>query len=184
MATEPYLNLGLVSRSSPYLMRTLQTDICGSMRGSQEFKQLPDRRCGPACQKQLNREGSNGLSINRSSTMRGKGEAPTLSNMMESSREPKKHARKKLEILMEAAMRCKLRTTKRPNKLLETDSETKGSNNIHKTKHACIVEAHESTRKRMESTSPKDHEDHIAEKGFNSLSDEILCTSLLLCSKQ
>ena len=38
-----------------------------------------------------------------------------------------------------------------------------------KTKFACIVEAHESTRKRLESTLPKDHEDHIAGKGFNSL---------------
>ena len=65
---------------------------------------------------------------------------------------------------------CKLRTTKRPNKLQETDSETQGSNKIQKTKHACIVEAHESTRKRLESTPPKDHEDHIAEKWFNSSS--------------
>ena len=63
-------------------------------------------------------------------------------------------------------MPCKLVTTKRPNnnKLLETDSETKGSNKIQKTKHACIVEAHDSTRKRLESTLPKDHEDHISER--------------------
>ena len=38
-----------------------------------------------------------------------------------------------------------------------------------KTKYACIVEAHESTRKRLESTLPRNHEDHIAVKGFNSL---------------
>ena len=60
----------------------------------------------------------------------------------------------KLEIPMEAAMPCKLRTTKRPNNLpnmwRETDDETKGSNNVQKTKHACIVEAHESTRKLSE----------------------------------
>ena len=31
------------------------------------------------------------------------------------------------------------------------------------------MEAHESTRQRLESSLPKDHEDHIAEKGFNSL---------------
>ena len=35
--------------------------------------------------------------------------------------------------------------------------------------YACIVEAHESTRKRLESTLPRDHEDHIAEKRFNSI---------------
>ena len=66
---------------------------------------------------------------------------------------------------MKAAVPCKLRTTKRPNKLLEADSEIQGSN--RKTKHACIVEALESMRKRLESTLPRNHEDHIAEKGFN-----------------
>ena len=54
---------------------------------------------------------------------------------------------------MEAAMLCKLRTMQRSNKSRRTDNETKGSNNIQKTKHACIV-----TRKRLESTLPKDHE--------------------------
>ena len=33
-----------------------------------------------------------------------------------------------------------------------------------KTKYACIVEAHVSTRKRLESTRPRNHQDHIAEK--------------------
>ena len=67
-------------------------------------------------------------------------------------------------------MLCKLRKTKRPNKLLETDSETKGSNKIQKTKHVCIAEAHESTRKLFELTRPKDHEDHIAERDFTPMS--------------
>ena len=53
-------------------------------------------------------------------------------------------------------------------KLRETASETTESNK--KTNHACIVEAHESTRKRVETTLPKDHEDHIAESGFDSMS--------------
>ena len=39
-----------------------------------------------------------------------------------------------------------------------------------KTKYACIVEADESTRKRMEGSLHKYHEDHIAGKGMNSLS--------------
>ena len=34
---------------------------------------------------------------------------------------------------------------------------------------ACIVEADESTRKRLEGTLPKHHEHHIAGKGSNSL---------------
>ena len=32
------------------------------------------------------------------------------------------------------------------------------------------MEAHESTRKRLESTHPRNHEDHIDEQGFNSIS--------------
>ena len=37
------------------------------------------------------------------------------------------------------------------------------------TQHACIVEAHEFTRQRLESSLPKDHEDHIAGNGYNSM---------------
>ena len=43
------------------------------------------------------------------------------------------------------------------------------STRFQKTKRACIVEAHESTRQRLESSPPKDHEDHIAGKGHNSM---------------
>ena len=38
-----------------------------------------------------------------------------------------------------------------------------------KTKLACILEANESTRMRMENSEPSNHEDHIAGKGENSL---------------
>ena len=76
----------------------------------------------------------------------------------------------KLEIPMEAAVLCKMGTKKRSNKSRKTANETKESNNIQKTKRACIVEAHESTRRRLESTLPRNHEDHIAEKGFTSVS--------------
>ena len=38
-----------------------------------------------------------------------------------------------------------------------------------KTKYACIVGADESTRKRMEGTLHKGHEDHIAGRGINSV---------------
>ena len=64
-----------------------------------------------------------------------------------------KNASKKLEILME---------------LRETVAN--GDTHPHKkTAYACIVEAHESIRKRLESTLPRNHDDHIAEKGSNSL---------------
>ena len=69
-------------------------------------------------------------------------------------------------------MPWKLRTKKRPNKSRETAVEIKDSNKIQKTKHACIMEVHESTRKLLESNLPNDHEDHIAETGFNSSSGQ------------
>ena len=57
-------------------------------------------------------------------------------------------------------MSCKMETRKRASKQ---------SSNSHKiTKYACIVETHESTRKRLESTFPRNHEDHVAEKGVQS----------------
>ena len=67
---------------------------------------------------------------------------------------------------MEAAMPCEMGTKKRLKRLRETANESDESNKIQKTKLACVVEAHESTRKRLESTQPNDHEDHTAEKGF------------------
>ena len=60
-------------------------------------------------------------------------------------------------------MPCKTGSKKGLKKLRETASETDESNKIRKTKHACIVKA-------QDSILPKDHEDHIAGKGFNSIS--------------
>ena len=86
--------------------------------------------------------------------------------------ETTKNARGQLELPMEAAMPFKLKTTKSSFRHRVAKSESK---EIQKSKHACIVEAHESTRKRLEKTPPKDHEDHIAAKGFNSLSHKKFC---------
>ena len=47
--------------------------------------------------------------------------------------------------------------------------ETRGKTNEIKSKLACILEASECTRLRMEESLPKYHEDHIAGKGDNSL---------------
>ena len=63
---------------------------------------------------------------------------------------------------MLAAMPCRTRR----EEYWETWSVTENC----KTKHACIVEADESSRKRMEGPLHKDHEDHIAGKGDNSFS--------------
>ena len=69
---------------------------------------------------------------------------------------------KKLETPMAPAMLCK---TCGKNKHLETRSK----NDDFKFKFACVLEASESTRLRMEETLPNYHEDHIAGKGDNSL---------------
>ena len=78
-----------------------------------------------------------------------------------------KTQRKKLEVPMETAMSCNKGTKKRSD-FQETEAKNYESNNIPKTNHTCIVEAHESTRQRLESSLPNDHEDHIAGKGYNS----------------
>ena len=63
---------------------------------------------------------------------------------------------------MAPAMPCK---TCKKNKHGETRSKT----NDFKSNFACILEASESTRMRMEESLPKYHEDHIAGKRDNSL---------------
>ena len=55
-----------------------------------------------------------------------------------------------------------------PCKIMKKNCGSGGSNKI-KTKLACILEASESTRLRMGESVPNHHEDHIAEKGDNSL---------------
>ena len=65
-------------------------------------------------------------------------------------------------------MPCK-KGTKKHFGFQETEAKSDVSNKIPKTRHACIVEAQESTRQRLESTLSRNHEDHIAERVFNSL---------------
>ena len=68
----------------------------------------------------------------------------------------------KLETPMAPAMPCKkCKTCKH--------GVTRGKTNDFKSKLACILEASESTRMRMEESLPNHHEDHIAGKGDNSL---------------
>ena len=73
-----------------------------------------------------------------------------------------KKARRKLETPMAPAMPCK---TCKKNK----HGETRRKTNDFKSNFACILEASESTRLRMEEPPPKYHEDHIGGKGDNSL---------------
>ena len=72
------------------------------------------------------------------------------------------NAQKKLETPMAPAMPC---NTSKKSK----HGETHGKTNDSKSKLACILEASESTRLRMEESLPNYHEDHIAGKDDNSL---------------
>ena len=86
-----------------------------------------------------------------------------------------KNAWKNLEVPKPAAMLCKIRRGKH--------GETCSSCGTRKTKYACIVEADESTRKRLERTLNKDHEDHIAGWGMNSLNHYNLVRESILMLK-
>ena len=72
------------------------------------------------------------------------------------------NARQKLETPMAPAMPCK--TCKKSKK-----GDTRSKTDDFKSKFACILEAIESTRLRMEECLPNYHEDHIAGIGHNSL---------------
>ena len=88
-----------------------------------------------------------------------------------------KNARRKLETPMVPAMPC---MTCKKNNHGETCSKT----NDFRSKFACILEASESTRMRMEESLPKYHEDHIAGKGTIQCNMTIWYTNLYLCLKQ
>ena len=67
--------------------------------------------------------------------------------------------------MCDAAMPCKMGTRKRLEELRETVAS--GDTHPHKiTKYSCIVEAHGCTRTSLKSTLPRNHDDHIGEKGF------------------
>ena len=69
-----------------------------------------------------------------------------------------KNARKKLETPMAPAVYCK--ASKKGK-----HGASRGKSKEIKSKLACILEASESTRLRMEDILPNHHEDHIAGKG-------------------
>ena len=69
-----------------------------------------------------------------------------------------KKAWNKLELVVGSAMPCKVQ-----NHLCRKLAAKNPT-------HACILEAHESSRKRLERTLPKDHEDRVGGKGFHSVS--------------
>ena len=67
-----------------------------------------------------------------------------------------KAARRKLEVPMPAAMPCKIH--------MKSSGETHRNIGKRKTKYACVVDADESTRPRLEGAVHKPHQDHITAK--------------------
>ena len=107
------------------------------------------------------KKNKSGLSRNRSLTTREDCAVFYFIDPADEEIKETKKTRRKLEVPMPAAMPCKIRG--------RTYKETCRTSDVRKTEYACVVEADESTRKRLEGTLHKDHEDHIAEKGTISL---------------
>ena len=82
-----------------------------------------------------------------------------------------KAARRKLEVPMPAAMLCKIP--------IKNSGETHRNVGKRKTKYACVVDADESTRPRLEGAGHKPHQDHITAKGVNSITHYSLVHKLI-----
>ena len=81
-------------------------------------------------------------------------------------KETLKNVRSKLEIPMVPVMPCKRMVHTGTTKVVA--KQEVASQKIPKTIYGCIVESHESTGQRMESSVPTKHEDRIVGKGFTS----------------
>ena len=103
-------------------------------------------------------------------------ESVSLTLRTRNSKKTIENARKKLETPMALAMSCK--TSKQCK-----HGETRGKTNEIQSELACILEASESTRLRMEESLPNRHEDHIAGKGRQFTTTLIWFTNLFLCLK-
>ena len=112
------------------------------------------------CQKQRSeKKNKNGLSKNRSLTTLQDCEVFTLLiQRMQSSKKLSRTRGEKLAVPMPAAMPSKTKGGKY--------RETCRTSGIRKTKYACIEEADETTRKRLEGTPQKNQKTTLQEKGF------------------
>ena len=163
------------------LKENLQKDTCAPGWGWQKFKQLPDLR---TCGLKYGSMDQDWKSRSEERNRKGKKEKPQFDNARRlrgihlidpddgDCKETLTHAMRKLEVPMEAAMPCKNGTSSKKNSSSppqETEKRGREPYPIPKTIHACIVEAHGSTRQQLESSLPKNHEDHFAGKGYTSM---------------
>ena len=167
MSIETCLNLGPVQ----YLMKNLLTDICGPRRRLTKIQATTrlehlwpenwSRMSEAAQRKEKQQMGHRETEARQCAKVESHlFHWPDDKEFRETIQ---KSMRKKLELLVEAAMPCKVKNHKYTD-ICGKDSDTR------KSKLACIVEAHESTRKGSDRALPKDHEGRIADKGFRSLS--------------
>ena len=77
-----------------------------------------------------------------------------------------KAAHRKLEVPMPAALPCKIPT--------KSSGETHRNIGKRRTRFACIVDADECTRPRLEGAGQKPHQGHITAKGTNSITHDSL----------
>ena len=168
MDQEICLVLGRVSLDLLYWKKNLQKDICGP---GETVKTASDIQARSFMARTLER-------ITKKNKLREKHkwaiEKPKLDNARrlrgiyfidpedKEFKETIKNAIRKLETPVAPAMPCKTRKKNR-------HGETRNKTNCFTSKFACILEASESTRMRMEESLPNHHEDHIVGKGDNSL---------------
>ena len=137
----------------------------GDLRGNKRplVQTMYGRICGSIClmHRKL-KQNKDGLSKNQSST-----NARQLRGILfiepndEKFKLTMKAARRKLEVPMPVAMPCKTPINSR--------GETCRSIEKSKTKYACIVDADETMRVRLDGAVHKPHQDHITARGMTSL---------------
>ena len=173
---------GQVSRDSFYWMRSHLMDIRGpggEWRGNKrpQDSTVCGQICGSTCLMQRKRRQNKDIGYRVTKTRWC--QKITLFFFEFDDEEYKrimKNAHRKLESPMSAAMLWRIQ--------LHQHREICGTAGQHKTKYACIVEADESMRIRMEGSQSKNHEDHIAEKGHEiHWVTTLLCTNLFLSLK-
>ena len=190
MGHETCLILGQVSHNLLYSTRWIKTDLSDSWTGFTQFTLLEEKHLdgymwsgGRLTRKQLTsrpdylcpeRWTKLGRNAQLKERQKWSHEKPKLDNARnvrgiyfidpedKEFKETIKNSRKKLETPVPPAMPCK--TSKNSQHVV-----TSGKSNEIKSKLACILEASESTRLRMEESLPNHHEDHVAGKGDNSL---------------
>ena len=160
---------GQVSQDSLFWVKNHQMDTHGLGEDGRENKRPPDQtlcalRFGKICLMCRNeRTSKSGLSRNRSSTM------PENCVVFTSLVLVVRNSRISWKMRIESwKFRCQ------PQCFAKFNVRGTGKNcrtvEEHKIKYACVVEADESMRKRMEGSHLKNDEEHIAGEGTNSLS--------------